>query len=174
MTEVWKDVYGFAVLYEVSNFGRVRTKYADNNVYGGQYNYLNPVDNGKGYLRFNWRGSGNIKRTVYVHRLVAEAFVDNPSGYREVNHIDENKKNNRADNLEWCTHEYNSQYGTKNIRAANKMKRAIKCIDTGIIYWSLQEIADEFGVGKTAISNCLNGRSRSCAGMHWIYDDVYT
>lgn len=60
--------------------------------------------------------------TVYVHRLVALAFIDNPNGYLEVNHKDENKSNNAVDNLEWCDHTYNANYGTKPERTAQKNK----------------------------------------------------
>lgn len=175
MREEWKEVYGFNVLYEVSNLGRVRTKYTQSKVYGSTYNYLTPVDNGNGYLRFNWK-SKNVNHTVYLHRLVATAFLDNPHGYHEVNHKDEDKKNNRADNLEWCDHDYNAGYGTKNFRAAEtrRKRKLIECIDTGIVYKSLQDVMDEYGVSKTAISNCLSGRSKTCAGKRWRYlSNVY-
>lgn len=170
MEEQWKEIYGFNVLYEISNLGRVRTKYTKGKVYCKDYNYLIPVDNGNGYLKFNWK-SKNKNHTVYLHRLVAEAFIDNPKGYKEVNHIDEDKTNNCVNNLEWCDHQYNSKFGTKNERAKKKRQRDILCIDTGIIYHTLQEIVNEYNVSKTAISNCLHGRCKTCAGKHWRYAD---
>lgn len=59
----------------------------------------------------------------YVHRLVAELFIDNPNNYNEINHIDENKANNNVNNLEWCTREYNINYGTRTERQSRSMKQ---------------------------------------------------
>lgn len=101
MTEVWKQ---FGAV-ECSNFGNVRdidTKRA-----------LNAPIKNAGYRRVHHKGV-----CMYIHRLVAILFVDNPLCVNEVNHKDENKLNNRADNLEWCTHRYNCNYGTRNQRSA--------------------------------------------------------
>lgn len=164
--EVWKEVYGFNVLYEISNLGRVRTKYSPGGFYTGEYVYLSPSDNGHGYQRFNW-STGKTNQTVYVHKLVAQAFIPNPNGYDEVNHKDENKSNNASSNLEWCSHRYNAAYGTRNIRASEKRCVKVECVETGVIYNSVKEAAVRHGVGITAISNCLNGRAKSCAGKTW-------
>ena len=171
MKEEWREVYGFNVLYEVSNLGRVRTKYNSGKVYGKEYTYLEPCDNGNGYLRFNWKSSHST-HTVYLHRLVAETFLENPNGYSDVNHIDENKHNNRVDNLEWCTHQYNCGYGTRNERVSSKRRLKIKCVETGTVYPSMREAANDYSVCVTAISNCLSGRAKSSCGKHWVYADV--
>lgn len=169
--EEWREVLGFDILYEVSNLGRVRTRYSEEHGYSNEYTYLKPLDNNKGYLRFNWRQRKH-QRTVYLHRLVAEAFCDNPNMYSEVNHKDEDKNNNRADNLEWCNHKYNSNYGTRNKRTAEKNRVKVQCIETGAIFQSLDEAAEQMGVVKTSISNCLRGRSKSSAGYTWRYVDA--
>lgn len=166
--EEWKEVYGFDILYEISNLGHVRTKYVKNRGYTSEYHDCKPLDNGHGYLRFNWTSNGK-HRTVYVHRLVAEYFIDNPNGYPEVNHIDENKTNNTLNNLEWCDRQYNNSYGTKNIRAAKKTRRKIRCNETGIVYDSLKAASEDMEICKTAISNCLNNRSKSSCGYTWSY-----
>ena len=99
--EVWKQIKGFEKYY-VSNFGRI---YSDN-----KNGFLTAHADNYGY--FHIVVYKNKKRyTKLVHRFVAEAFVENPNGYKEVNHKDENKNNNRADNLEWCTRKYNILYG---------------------------------------------------------------
>jgi hypothetical protein len=71
---------------------------------------LKPYDNGYGYLIVDLR-KGNRKKHLRVHRIVAQAFIENPHNLPEVNHKDENKHNNVANNLEWCTSSYNKQYG---------------------------------------------------------------
>lgn len=97
--EEWKDIIGFEGFYQVSNFGKVR------NCVTGKI--LKPGLQGKGYY------SVTLKRKGYkVHRLVAIAFIPNPNNLPIVNHKDENKLNNNADNLEWCDNRYNCNYGT--------------------------------------------------------------
>lgn len=73
---------------------------------------MSPTDNGRGYLivKMNINGKWTSKA---VHRLVAEAWVLNPEGLSDVNHLDCNRYNNRAENLEWCTHGYNIEYSYK-------------------------------------------------------------
>lgn len=166
--EHWKEVLGFDVLYEVSNLGRVRTRYNRFTGYTDDYNYLEPIDNGTGYLRFNWFLNGKQK-TVYLHSLVANAFLDNPNNYNEINHKDENKLNNTVDNLEWCDHNYNCNYGTRNKRLSEKTGVKIRCVETGIVYDSLKDASEKMNVVKSAINNCLKGRSKTCSGYRWEY-----
>lgn len=168
MKEIWREVYGYDVLYEVSNLGNVRTKYQKDLGYTDKYVSVYPVDNGNGYLRFNWKQSKKQK-TVYLHRLVALYFIDNPNGHSEINHKDENKKNNRADNLEWCSRVYNANYGTAQDRKARHFMKKVRCVDTNIVYDSLHEAAEKMNVCVTAISNCLNGRAKSSCGYKWEY-----
>ena len=102
--EIWKDIPGYEGHYQVSNEGRIRS------IKNTPYIILKPDYQKNGYVRvYFW--FNNKKRTILVHRIVAKCFVDNPNGYNEINHIDENKANNNASNLEWCTHSYNMKYG---------------------------------------------------------------
>ena len=115
--EEWRPVVGYEGLYEVSNIGRVRS--LDRYVKGKGKSYflhkgrvLSPGMKPEGYLVVRLQ-----RRTFYIHRLVTEAFIPNPDNLPEVNHKDEDKTNNRVENLEWCNHKYNMNYGTRNIRA---------------------------------------------------------
>lgn len=106
MTEIWKDVEGYEGLYQVSNLGRVKSlaKW-----YGFSYRdekIVSQVRNRQGYVILTLRKTGS-KRQVFMHRLVATAFLDNPIGYPQVNHINGDKTDNRVDNLEWCTAKHN-------------------------------------------------------------------
>ena len=115
MEEIWKDVVGHEGLCQVSNLGRVRTL-------PYEYPWRGTIRTNKGKILKPYSVRNNYKqvdirhRAFYVHRLVAEAFIPNPNHYRFVNHKDENPCNNAADNLEWCTHEYNVRYSIEKIR----------------------------------------------------------
>ena len=110
MQEIWKDISGFEGVYEISSYGRVRSvksgKILSTSKCGGCRGYLSVClsKNGKRYGKL-------------VHRLVAEAFIPAVEGLSEVNHKDEDKTNNRVENLEFCDHKYNMNYGTRNIRS---------------------------------------------------------
>lgn len=114
--EIWKDIEEFKGYYQVSNMGRVRRI----GVYSNQCTLwdnqlpkiLSEKDNGRGY-KFVCICINNHHYYRYIHRMVATAFCDNPNGYNEVNHIDGNKSNNQAINLEWCTKSYNGKHAYK-------------------------------------------------------------
>lgn len=121
--EEWKDIKGYEGLYQISDNGNVRS--LDRivhtvNKYLQKGTILKTIDNGR-YLFVTLRKEGR-KEIKYIHRMVAEAFVPNPLSLNEVNHKDENKHNNNASNLEWCTHIYNMNYGTRNERISAKRK----------------------------------------------------
>lgn len=110
MKEIWKDIIGFEGIYEISNLGRIRriktgrilsTRRSD-----GWYITVTLYKDKKRYGKS-------------LHRLVSEAFISNPDNLPEVNHRDEDKTNNRVDNLEFCDHKYNVNYGTIKDRIRN-------------------------------------------------------
>ena len=126
-TEIFRDVEGYEGMYQISNLGRVKSM--ERNVWSEHNNcfcllkerFLRP-EIVCGYLRVVFCKDGKTSKHL-VHRLVAQAFIPNPDNLPQVNHKDENKTNNVADNLEWCTPEYNINYGTRNERVAKKIKQ---------------------------------------------------
>ena len=114
--EIWRPVVGYEGLYEVSSYGRVRSldKYDSRNRFR-KGRILTLYTETGGYLRAHLSSNGKAKHHS-VHRLVAEAFIPNPDNLPEINHIDEDKINNRADNLEFCNRKYNVNYGTRTDR----------------------------------------------------------
>ena len=106
MEEIWKDIEGYEGLYQISNLGRVKSL---GNTHYKTTRILVVYKNKNGYCGINLCKKGKVTK-YRIHRLVATAFIPNPNNYPEVNHKDENKSNNRVDNLEWCTHHYNSIY----------------------------------------------------------------
>lgn len=118
--EIWKPVVGYEGLYEVSSLGRVRSldRYDSNNHFLKGRILRLCVDT-KGYLKVGLSSNGKVK-TYMVHRMVVEAFIPNPDNLPEVNHIDEDKKNNRVDNLEMCDRKYNMNYGSRMDKVRDK------------------------------------------------------
>ena len=158
--EVWKDIKGYEGIYQISSCGRVRSLHYKKN------KILKLTQDKYGYYQINLCKNNKVKN-LKVHRLVAEAFIDNPNNYPEVNHKDENKTNNKIDNLEWCTHYYNNNYGTRNNRVTEKQKKKVICITTGEIFNSIKEASIKYNVAASSITNNCKGKLKS-AGKHTI------
>ena len=114
MEEIWKDIEGYEGLYQVSNFGNVKSvkrvvKRANSTNLSVKERLLKERPNHKGYKMVSLSKNGKGKFCT-IHRLVAKAFIPNPQNLPQVNHKDEDKMNNHADNLEWCTNKYNINY----------------------------------------------------------------
>jgi hypothetical protein len=108
MIEEWRDIEGYEGMYQVSNFGRVKSFKRKNVI------IMKDCINNMGYcLVCLWVDKGN-KKMKRVHRLVAQAFLPNPNGFPSVNHKDMNQINNRVDNLEWCDQTHNIRHAHKN------------------------------------------------------------
>lgn len=116
--EIWKDVVGYEGLYQVSNLGRVKSLGFDKWHKG---RVIKPHFDGLKHYLFVQLHKNKTSKKINVHRLVAKAFIPNPNNLPQVNHKDENKTNNNASNLEWCTNEYNINYNN-----GSAMKKAIK------------------------------------------------
>lgn len=170
MEEIWKTViYDGEVYegYEVSNMGRIRSL---NYRRTGKIQVMKPTTDTNGYLQARLMRDGKQKICL-VHRLVATAFIENSDieNKTEINHIDENKKNNRADNLEWVTHKKNINHGTRNERTAKAISKKICCVETGIVYESTREVERKTGLNHSSISKCCNGKQKTVGGYHWEY-----
>lgn len=110
-----------------------------------------------GYESVTLRKNGRQRR-LYVHRLVAEAFLPNEQSLREVNHKDENKSNNTLENLEWCSHSYNMKYAGGSIRRIKNRRKPVVVIDSGspVRFESIARAANWLGVGITTVSRCCH------------------
>lgn len=171
-SEIWKDIEGYEGLYQISNFGRVKSlKWNHSNI----IKTLKLSNNG-GYIRTSLFKNKAEKR-FYVHVLVAQAFIPNPNKYPEVNHIDENKSNNHVDNLEWCNKSYNANYGNRNklISIHSAMLRPVLQFDLkgNFIkeYPSIAEAVEELKIRSSGISNCCAGRYSKSGGYKWRYKE---
>lgn len=172
MTELWKDVKGYEGLYQVSNFGRIRR---DGRV-------LKTPPDSNGYCITVLCKDG-IHHCTKVHQLVAEAFVPKADGDTEINHIDECKTNNRADNLEWCTRLKNIRHGTGIARRAlaQKNRHGSKHItqyrlDGTFVkeFPSVREVTRELGYDRAFITRCAKGKHSSAYGYRWEFTGEIT
>lgn len=186
--ETWKPVVGYDGLYEVSNLGRVRSIPRTVRVKRGkeEYDYhvkgqiIEPQERQHGYLSVCLYGkeSKNGRFTQKsVHRLVAESFIANPNGYKEVNHKDEDKRNNSLENLEWCNHIYNANYGTCKKRRGEKTRngkksKAVDQLDMDGNYIrtfpSMQE-AGRNGYAAANIYRAIHNQYSQAYGYKWRY-----
>lgn len=170
MAQVWKAVAGYEGLYQVSNDGHVKSL---SNGKGKKEKVLRQSISAEHYPSVALSKNGSLSR-YSVHRLVAMAFLSNPNKLPEVNHKDENPYNNRVDNLEWCTHEYNINYssGLKcykrrgHARKVNRVDASGKAISA---YRSVTEASKRTGIGRTAISNALSRALGTSGGYGWQY-----
>lgn len=166
----WKEVTGYEEMYLVSDEGEVialpRAVNVGWCVLHRKAHKLKSFLRGRNGLLYEAVALTRDGKTKFmaVHRLVAEAFISNPNGYEEVNHIDKNTRNNHADNLEWCTRQYNNEY------SHNKSVEQYS-VDGELIatYQSILYASQMTGIGSTSIINNLKGRSMTAGGYVWKY-----
>jgi hypothetical protein len=168
MNEVWKDVNGYEGLYQVSNLGRVKS-FIQN-----REHILSPAKTKKGYLYV--RLFKNDKRINFrVHRLVALAFIPNTKKLESINHKNEAKTDNRADNLEWCTPEYNNNYGSRNQKAGLSNSKPVVMLNekhAPMRRFASAREASRQGYGSfQCIGNCCLGKQETHRGRFWQFQD---
>ncbi len=193
--EFWKDIKGYEGLYQVSNFGRVKSikssKRGRKPLNGGilAQSYCGIMKYPQVPLSKNGR-----HKNFSVHRLIAQAFIPNPMHFPIVNHIDENPQNNHVDNLEWCTQEYNCNHGRANKKRSISNykhspgygKKVCALTESGElvgIYESAEDARNKLGL-KASRSNtepllrcvrryiylCCEGRQKTSYGYQWCYE----
>ena len=173
--EEWRDIIGFEGKYQVSSKGRVKSLNYNRT---GKERMLKAFKDDKGYLFVELSKDSKGKK-YRIHRLVAQAFISNPENLPFVNHKDEDKTNNCVENLEFCSNEYNCNYGTRNKRIAEsrinnpKISKPVMSIskESGLImeYPSVMEAERATGVNNSHIVRCCKGIYKSAGGYIWQY-----
>jgi hypothetical protein len=161
LEEIWKDIRGYEGLYQVSDLGRVRR--------GNKLLHLNT--NTYGYKHITLC-KNNVPKTVVVHRLVADAFIENPQSKPQINHKDGNKENNTVANLEWVTQGDNNRHAIKTkLRKARKILLVDGEDNTIREFNNRMEINDFLGrdVCQDLITRCCNGQRKTAYGYIWRY-----
>lgn len=163
--EIWKDIEGYEGLYQVSNYGNVKS--VERKIWNGKgyrisrERVLSP-GNVCGYM-YVGLSKNDIRKGYYIHRLVAEAFLPNPCNLPEVNHINEKPSDNNVSNLEWCTCEYNAIYshGKRVLQLDKDSNEIIRKWD------SLSQAKREGGFNDGYISSCCWGKRKLAYGFRW-------
>ena len=164
--EIWKPINGYEGLYEISSYGRVKSLCA------GRWHTTiirKLVPDKDGYMTVLLKKDGKYTN-LKVHRLVAMAFLPNPDNCREVNHKDEDKANNRIENLEWCSRQYNQTYNGLHSRVF--CKPIIQLSPSGVEiarYDSIRNAMKATGANETCISEVLNNKRKTAGGFIWAY-----
>ena len=171
---MWRPIKGYEGLYEVSDKGLIRSfdriiPCGKGRIHNHKGKLLTGKSNGKGYLFVLLSKNGRLKK-YYIHRIVAETFIENPHNYPIINHKDENRANNEADNLEWCTYKYNSNYG--NCRQKISMRQCKKviqifCDGTEKEWSSAREAEKVTGINHSNISACCRGIVKTAGKCAW-------
>ena len=165
--DIWKPIKDYELLYEVSNTGKVRSKTKElKQALVGKYYVVSLSKNGK-YKQY------------YVHRLVAQQFLNNPNNYLQVNHKDENTYNNNYNNLEWCDGKYNCNYGKRNKIISKKnssprfnfKKLAQYDKEHNLIkeYKNIYEAYKETHKNMTEIKDCCERKRKYAGTFIWKY-----
>lgn len=187
--EIWKDIFyynepnnewiDYRGLYQISNFGRVRSldRTGKNGKYGVRIykgKYLKTFKNGDGYLILQLYKDG-IPKSYQISRLVYFTFNYGADSKLQVNHIDEDKSNNRLDNLNLMTAKENTNWGTRNIRSALAQSKTVLQFDKNgnfIKEWiSISEAARITNMSAGNIVECCKGRRKTCKGFSWRYKE---
>lgn len=176
MKEIWKNIKGYEGLYQISNYGNIKSLdriiiYKNKYSHFHKGKYLKQEIDINGYLYISISKDGKIKKNK-VHRLVAETFIFNPKNKSDVNHKDGNKQNNNIDNLEWNTHQENENHAVKNklksygqdhylTKLTNEQVKLIKWIAKNVKvkygFWS--KLSKKLNINKNIISSIINNKS---------------
>lgn len=178
--EEWRDIKDFEELYQVSSMGRVKSlERKDCLGRTVKERILKPGTDQDGYLRVALCNGSGKPKTFKIHRLVCQAFHENSDNKPQVNHLNEDKKDNRACNLEWCTVKENLNHGTRNERAGEGIAKVFSkrvgqyTLDGELIkIWaSTQEVKRQTGFSQGNVSQAARGKLKTAYGFVWRYGE---
>ncbi len=176
MDEIWKPIPGYEGYYEASNLGRIRSvdrytrnRWGSKTFHKSQFMKCRVVTNGYTHVKLTKKGK---KCEPLVHRIIASLFVPNIDNLPQVNHIDGNKKNNCASNLEWCTNSENQLHSRRVLkRICGLPRKPVMCIETGEFFETAHHAARALNLNAAGIYSVCEGRNSHTGGWHFKYVD---
>ena len=174
MEEIFKDILGFEGLYQVSNFGNIKSTSRERLGRGGCMRIcpgriLKHKINNRGYHQIDLFDLEGKSHRFLVHRLVALTFLENPNNLPQINHKDETKRNNIFTNLEWCDCKYNNNYGNHKTFGNKKVIMLDKNNNKINIFDSVNEASKKTNIIATSIGKCCNKKQKTAGGYVWEY-----
>lgn len=162
--EIWKDIPNYEGIYQASTLGRIKS-------INSSFRCTDVImsDNSiskSGYKVVNLK-RGKKPKTFLVHRLIAMTFLPNPHSYPIVNHKNENKLDNRVDNLEWCSQSYNCSYGSRQHSQSKKLGKKVLCVELNQEFLSFGEAGRTLNIPYQNISKCCKNKIKTAGGYHW-------
>lgn len=149
----------------------------DGQIYSGKTKrFLTLFDNNAGYL-YTYITQNGKGKAVRVNRLIALTFIPLPTGFTaeqlDVGHKDNDKYNNKVDNLYWCTRRENLDTDSYREKAKHKIRSKVRCVETGEVYSSIAEAGRAVGINRYGINLCLLGKQITAKGYHWerVFED---
>lgn len=174
LRKLWHTVRGYEGLYLVSNFGEIkslpRRKHLPNGGYSmSKERILSPAQIGKDGYKFVYLTVDGKSKRFYVHRIVAEAFILNAEGLRDVNHINGLKSDNRVENLEWCSRSDNVKHAHRVLHVGRTNKIAQYDMRGNYIktWANAYQVQDELGINRGNINSCVNKHRKTAGGFRW-------
>lgn len=170
--EIWKDIKGFRELYQISNLGRVRRK--------DTFKILKPIILSKNYRGVRLYETKENAVTKKLHRLVAEYFLPNDLNLPQVNHKDGDKSNNRVDNLEWCSNDYNMNHAIiSNLIKKGEERAFSKCTETSLLLlqnlinygFTIKQLSIIYCISKNTMKEIIRGERYKHLNLNIIYNN---
>lgn len=163
--EVWLPINGYEDRYLISNLGRVKNKNTSR--------VLKERFTTTGYVLVNLSKGGKM-HTERIHRLVGTHFIPNPDNLPEINHINEDKTDNRVENLEWCDRKYNVNFGSRTERQRKKISKAVVQLSTDdkeiAHFCSTVQAGEHTEINSHRIADCCRGTRKTAGGFKWKYE----
>jgi hypothetical protein len=176
MKEIWKDIAGYEGYYQISNTGSVKSLDRVINVIDGKRIYDKHLTGKILYQRRHGKGYKTVSllkdcesKSVYIHRLVAQAFIPNDANCPMINHKNAVKNDNCAENLEWCTNGENVQYAYD--LGTHSNSKAVVCLSDGKIFISGCAAGKFYKLNQRNISECCNGKRKTCGGLKFSFTE---